>query len=385
MDLIILPFHDWRKSEAEGFRTRDVHFIKAFEKLDSIKKVLVINRPFTRLELFLKKYKYQLKGEIVLQKSNFTLTKVSNKVYVADFQSYDIFGQVFKRHKWFINKYDDDQYKKFIGIAKEFLGIDECKLVCQNVFAYKLSESLNESSSIFDAWDNFIKFPAYKYLRDNLMLAYSSLSFTADYWLTNSVENIDFYKKHFNVKEVRLITNGVNQDFLVKNDDVPIDIIGIPRPIIGFGGKISYLLDVELINFITEDNPLRSFVFVGQILDRGIFRKIIKRHNVFFLGDKNYSIYPQYVNAFDIAIIPYHINERQHGGDSIKAYEYLIAGKKVVGTRGNGLVRLDRYINLIDNKYEFSKQLSSTVNNKEKFSIDEHTWEKKSIDALSDV
>jgi hypothetical protein len=63
MDLIIIPFHDWRKSEKEGFRTRDVHFIKALTKEKSINKILVINRPITRLELLYKRHKRALDGK----------------------------------------------------------------------------------------------------------------------------------------------------------------------------------------------------------------------------------------------------------------------------------------------------------------------------------
>ena len=91
------------------------------------------------------------------------------------------------------------------------------------------------------------------------------------------------------------------------------------------------------------DNPDFSFVFVGQILDKEVYKKIEKRDNVIFLGDKHYDIYPNYVANFDVCIIPYNINEGQHGGDSIKAYEYLLTRKKVVGTKGNGLLDLKKH------------------------------------------
>lgn len=383
MDLIILPFHDWRKSEAEGFRTRDVHFIKAFEKLDNIQKILIINRPFTKLELVLKNHAYRLKGEVVLESSKFQLTKVSDKVFVVDFQSTDVFGQIFKKHKWFFDKYDDLGYKDFILKAQVFLGINQATLICQNVFSYKLVNNLSALKKIFDAWDNFSKFPAYRYLKKDLKLAYLSLSNSTNCWLTNSNENIKFYKNKFLVKEIHLVKNGVNQDFLDHNKGLPSDLSEIPRPIIGFGGKISYLLDIDLINFITKNNPKSSFVFVGQILDKKVYSKIIKRKNIYFLGDKNYSVYPNYVNAFDICIIPYHIKEKQHGGDSIKAYEFLLANKKVVGTKGNGLVELEKYLYLSDSKREFSELLKSTKNEKEIFPIEKYTWRARATEILN--
>lgn len=383
MNIIILPFHDWRKSEAEGFRTRDVHFIKAFEKLENVQKILVINRPFTKLELILKKHRYRLKGEVLLENSKFQLTKVSNKIFVVDFQSSDVFGQIVKKHKWFLDKYDDEQYRDFILKAKDFLEINQATLLCQNIFSYKLVNNLEASKKIFDAWDNFLKFPAYLYLQKELEQAYNSMSKAVKYWLTNSNENIEFYKNQFHVKEIRLIKNGVNQDFLLHNNAFPQDLSEIPRPIIGFGGKISYLLDVDLINFITKENPNSSFVFVGQILDKKVYNKIIKRENIYFLGDRKYTVYPKYVNAFDIGIIPYHIEEKQHGGDSIKAYEYLLANKKAVGTRGNGLVELEKYLYLCNNKNEFSELLKCTKNEKESFPVSKYTWEERAIEILN--
>ena len=55
MNIIAIPFHDWRKSKKEGFRTRDCHLINALQKDEKVKNILVINRPTTLLELFYKK------------------------------------------------------------------------------------------------------------------------------------------------------------------------------------------------------------------------------------------------------------------------------------------------------------------------------------------
>ena len=66
MNLIIIPFHDWRKSQNEGFRTRDVHFIKALSENKSVENILVVNRPSTWLELLYKRSDKNVKGELKL-------------------------------------------------------------------------------------------------------------------------------------------------------------------------------------------------------------------------------------------------------------------------------------------------------------------------------
>ena len=377
MNLIVIPFHDWRKSENEGFRTRDVHFIKAFEKIDDVEKVLIINRPFTKLELLVKKHKMSLNGELIYKRKSFSIIKVSNKIFVLDYKSNDVLGQLSLKHKWFINKYGDEKLLEFITEAQEILGLSNPSVICQNVFAYRLLLKLKAENKVFDAWDNFTKFPTYAHLKSELERGYHQISKNVKTWITNSIENQFFFKNKFSAKEVYLIKNGVNEDFAKDCFEIPLDMKNIPRPIAGFGGKLSYLIDVELINHIVKDNPKLSFVFVGQVLDKEKFGKIINTPNLYFLGDKKYDVYPCYVNQFDIGIIPYEVKEKQHGGDSIKAYEYLQAGKKVIGTKGNGLMDLSDYLYLAEDKYQFSTLLKSALVPKKSFNAKDFSWESK--------
>jgi len=377
MNLIIIPFHDWRKSEKEGFRTRDVHFIKAFEKIEGVGKILIVNRPFTKLELILKKNKLKLNGELIFIRDGFSITKISNKIYILDYKSNDIIGQFRLRHKWFIAKYGNKKLSQFITEAQEILGLSNPSVICQNVFAYRLLLKLKAENKVFDAWDNFTKFPTYAHLRSEIERGYHQISKNVKTWTTNSIENQKIYKEKYLAKDVLLIKNGVNENFAQNCLEMPSDMKDIPRPIIGFGGKLSYLIDVELINHIVKDNPKLSFVFVGQVLDKEKFGKIINTPNLYFLGDKKYDIYPCYVNQFDIGIIPYEVKEKQHGGDSIKAYEYLQAGKKVIGTQGNGLMDLSDYLYLAEDKYQFSTLLKSVLVPKKSFNAKDFSWESK--------
>lgn len=377
MNLIIIPFHDWRKSENEGFRTRDVHFIKAFEKVGDVEKILVVNRPFTKLELIIKKHNLRLHGELVYKRKGFSITKVSKKIYVLDFKSNDIMGQLSLKRKWFISKYGDKKLLQAIKEAREILAMSNPKVICQNVFAYRVFLNIKANHKLFDAWDNFTKFPAYAHIRLEIERCYQEISKNVKTWITNSVENQVFYKEKFSVEHTLLIKNGVNENFSKDCLETPSDMKDIPKPIIGFGGKLSYLIDVELINYIVDDNPNLSFVFVGQVLDKEKFSELKKTSNLYFLGDKKYDVYPCYVNQFDVGIIPYEIKEKQHGGDSIKAYEYLQAGKKVIGTKGNGLMDLSHYLHLVEDKYQFSLLLKTDLKPKKVFNSKQFSWESK--------
>lgn len=382
MNLIIVPFHDWRKSESEGFRTRDVHLINAFAKLPQVKKVLVVNRPLTWLELYYKNYQRELKGKSILQRKKFKLTEINEKLFVADCFSSDWFGALKDRQKWFFKAYGSKHYQDFLHLCLERLGMDDPVLITQNVFAYQFSISFPARRKLFDAWDNFMKFPAYKAIRSELTAAYQMSGENIIRWTTNSIENQELFKREYGVKKIEVIKNGLNISFVSTDLPIPEDLRDIPGPIIGFGGKLSYLVDVELVNRITADHPNASFVFVGQILAKDVYASIVKRPNVHFLGDKHYSEYPAYVKAFDICIVPYRINEGQHGGDSLKAYEYLSTGKKVVGTNGNGLQDLHDYLYLGMSHQQFSEMLKDPVNEKPLLDLEPHLWQTKAISII---
>jgi len=384
MNLIVIPFHDWRKSEKEGFRTRDAHFIKALSKNSRVNNLIVINRPNTLLEIIYNKNKRHIQGEILFKKGRYTLYKTDNKVYVVDYCSRDIFNQAIKKHFWFVQKYTDNGYSEFIKEACDILNIQNVKLISQNIFAYKLAIRIDASNKIFDAWDNFLKFPAYKSFRKELENGYQELSDNSFTWITNSDENVLFFKTKFNVKNIGLIKNGVKVDFSSDNIIIkPDDLSNIKKPIIGFGGKISYLLNTDLINYLSKMNSEKSFVFVGQILDKEVYKKINKNKNVFFLGDKHYEEYPRYVHNFDICMVPYNIDEKQHGGDSIKVYEYLSTGKKVIGTIGNGLQDMEKYLYLADTPEQFSLALKNIENDKPLIEINKYSWESKAQELLN--
>lgn len=377
MNLTIIPFHDWRKCEYEGFRTRDSHIINALEKKSKVNKIIVVNRPTTLLELKLKKRNKQIKGSIIFQNKNLKLIKVSPKIYIVDLISKDIIGQASLKHRWFIKKYGDEKLIHFINECFQYLDIKQYYLLSQNVFCFNLALKLKFTKGVFDAWDNFLKFPVYSKLRNDIDFGYNFFAKESFNWASNSKQNIQFFRSKYAPKQIILVKNGVSLNFCKRENDTPEDLTKLKQPIIGFGGKISHLLDVGLINFIAKDNPDLSFVFVGQILDKTVYEKININKNIFFLGDKHYSIYHNYVSNFDICIIPYYTDEKQHGGDSIKAYEYLSYGKKTVGTPGNGLLDLQDYIYIAENKKDFSKALKTKQNLKKPFDIKHNSWDRK--------
>ena len=380
MNILLIPFHDWRKILLEGFRTRDAHFIEEFAKIKS-NRTIIVNRPTTLLEIVLKRKRNLIKGKVLLTQSDFKLYEIKANVYLIDFVSSNIFGQIYHSYNWFINQYGNDRYIKFINSSLDYLNMtDDFYLLNQNIFAFKISEKLEPRKSIFDCWDNFEKFNVYKKYLSKIELGYKTYAEAADFWMTNSKDNIDYFKEKYGLKHIFLVNNGVDLERFGKerNDELPDDMRGLKRPIIGFGGKISQLIDTELLNNTMKLTDHGSFVFVGQILDKEVFDKIDKLDNFFYLGDKHYDQYPNYVNNFDICIVPYVVeNERKSGANTIKVYEYLATGKKVIGTPSSGIEDLNENVYIVNNAVEFANEIRNTVNEKKSIDFNFHSWKYK--------
>ena len=387
MNTVIAPFHDWRKILIEGSRTRDAHFIEEIRK-NPENITVVINRPTTRVEILLKRKPNLLKYEVIFKKDNFKLYRIDSNFYLVDFISSDVISQIKDQYLWFEKQYGNKNYINFINDALGKLGISKnYNLLNQNIFASKLSLALNPKISIFDAWDNFLKFDIYKEIKQSISQAYLNYGKTCDFWITNSNDNLKSFEQPFKPKKIYLIKNGVDLDRFVTQEEnqIPEDLKNIPRPIIGFGGKISHLIDVELINKTMSIARSTSFVFVGQILNKSIYNSIKKYDNFYYLGDKHYDEYPNYVKNFDICIVPYVIEEdKKSGANSIKVYEYLATNKKVIGTNSNGLEDLQDYLYIVNNAEEFAEEVKTNLNIKEKINIEEHSWKFK-ISQLTEV
>jgi len=376
-----IPYHDWRKIESEGNRTRDAHFIDSFRKNKQIEKLLIINRPITHSELFIKKKKIRsrLKEELIFKSGKGRLYKIDSQMYLVDYISNQNIDQIRKGRGWFFKAYGNSEFINFYKECLDFLKIKDIPVITANVFSYQFMKAI-ESKKLFDAWDNFYLMPGLKGIKEQLFTAYHNMAKEVPCWVTNSEENKIFYEQHYNAYVSDIVKNGVDVGVFSKTKtNIPKDLLKIKdlgNVVAGFGGKITHLFDVDIFNFIASDNPNINFVIIGQILDKEVYSNIEQRKNVFYLGDKHYSEYVNYISNIDFGIIPYRIKQNQHGGDSIKAYEYLAASLKVVGTRGNGLQNLEEYISIADTKEMFSEYLKKPLVKKE-FLVNDFLWSNK--------
>jgi glycosyltransferase involved in cell wall biosynthesis len=145
-----------------------------------------------------------------------------------------------------------------------------------------------------------------------------------------------------------LITHGVDVDHFrracLETTPVPDDAADLPRPVIGFYGLIEDWVDLDVIRYMAATRPSWSLLLIGEIkTDVSGLRSL---PNVHLLGRRPYQSLPGYCKKFDIAVLPFVVNQLTMAANPLKLREYLAAGLPVVATplpevrKLGGLVRL---------------------------------------------
>lgn len=332
MNLVIVPFHDWKKCEREGFRTRDAHLMQEFGRNPIVKKVLVVNRPISFAEIVVLRRNWRVKrSKTLIRKAGIYLSQVDDKIFTLDIVVPQIIRPLLMRRRWIPEIFGQIRMRNTVEFSLRSLHMeDSYALFISSPLFVPLALQLSPDVFAFDALDNLTKHASCRNI-PGLAGFYESCLDKADLIFANSMETTRWFARKR--PDATCILNGVDTEMfnLSRPYPLPSDMAAIPRPIVGYAGKMQEMFDVSLMKYVISENPGTSFVFIGQKLDSKWVKPLWQYPNVYYLGDKPYTLLPQYLSAFDVCIIPYSL-ERQHGGDPIKFYEYLAMGKPVVTT-----------------------------------------------------
>jgi len=96
--------------------------------------------------------------------------------------------------------------------------------------------------------------------------------------------------------------------------------------------------DTELLAKAAEMRPNWSFVMVGPVVKISE-EDLPKRPNIHYLGGKTYDQLPCYLSGWDVALMPFAMNESTQFISPTKTPEYLAGGRPVVSTPIKDVVR----------------------------------------------
>lgn len=138
---------------------------------------------------------------------------------------------------------------------------------------------------------------------------------------------------------------------------IPEDIKNIRKPVIGYFGVIDERIDLELLQKTAQLQPDMAFVMIGPLAKIGE-EDLPREKNIYYLGMKSYRQLPNYLKAFDIAMMPFALNEATKFISPTKTLEYMAAGKPIVSTAIKDVQRdYSHCISIIDTAENFSQTL----------------------------
>ncbi len=195
--------------------------------------------------------------------------------------------------------------------------------------ALSFSGHYNPALTIYDCMDelsNFKNAPRRLKEFEDMLLEKADIVFTGGQSL------YDFKKdRHHNIYPFPSSIDKKHFERARTVKEEPEDQRNIPGIKLGFYGVIDERFDAELIKNMALLRPEWNFILLGPVVK--INRDSLPNlPNVHMLGGKSYDELPHYVSGWDIALIPFAINESTRFISPTKTPEYLASGVPVVST-----------------------------------------------------
>ena len=195
--------------------------------------------------------------------------------------------------------------------------------------ALKYTNHLTPGLTVYDCMDEL---SAFKFAPEELKTLERSLFECADVVFTGGASLYEAKKlQHDNTY---LFPSSIDKQHFAKARNQgcePADQAVLSGPKIGFYGVIDERFDTELIRKIAEARPAWNIVLIGPVvkIDPAL---LPKNSNIHYLGARSYDQLPNYLAGWDVALIPFLLNESTRYISPTKTPEYLAGGKPVVST-----------------------------------------------------
>ena len=348
-------------------------------------RVLYVNSPLDRITKYQKKSdpKVQrrirvINGEedgLVLLQENFWNLYPDNLIESINWIKSQYIFEI-------LNKLNNRSFALSILKAIRKLGFRDVILFNDNdIFrSFYLKEYLKPAVSVYYSRDYMLAVDYWK--RHGEKLEYK-LIMKSDVCTANSTYLAN-YCARYNPKSF-YVGQGCELEMFTKAGETnkPIDLQTIPNPIIGYVGALQSLrLSIETIEHIAKSHPDWSVVLVGPEDDEFKKSNLHSIENIFFLGSREPSQLPAYINAFDVCINPQIVSQVTIGNYPRKIDEYLAVGKPVVATDTEAMQIFNEHTYLAATKEDYVALIEKALlednpdlQNERRLFASSHTWE----------
>ena len=230
--------------------------------------------------------------------------------------------------------------------------------------ALLFSEHLRPSLTVYDCMDELSAFwgaPKQLLDQEKLLINRADLVFTGGYSLFEAKQN-----RHPHVFAFPSSIDFAHFSAARRTQPDPTDQRPLPGPRIGFSGVIDERFDHKLLSELALRRPDWQFVIIGPIvkIDKAL---LPKSENVHYLGMKAYKELPAYFGNWDVAMLPFALNDSTRFISPTKTPEYLAAGLPVVSTPIRDVVRTygtEDFVQIADTAEDFETAIELALTKK---------------------
>ena len=164
---------------------------------------------------------------------------------------------------------------------------------------------------------------------------------------------------------IHLFPSGVDIQHFARADRErfakPADIAQIQPPRLGYFGVIDERMDLDLLAYVAAAHPEWNLIMLGPVIKIAP-QDLPQAPNLHYPGMKDYNDLPVYLSHFDVALVPFAMNEATRFLSPTKTLEYLAAHKPVVSTPIPDIVELyGDYVRIGETPAEFVTQIEAAL------------------------
>lgn len=260
-------------------------------------------------------------------------------------------------------------------------GIHRPLLWLYTPMASDFVDALSHRLLIYDVMDQLA---AFKGAPAQLRERESQLLTRADIVLTGGVSL--YRDKLTHNPNTHLLPSGVEIEHFARaakpdHFECPLEIAALTGPVLGYFGVIDERMDMPLLAHTAAARPDWNIVLVGPIakIERS---ELPQAPNIHYLGMRSYDQLPAYLAHFDVALVPFAMNEATRFLSPTKTLEYMAAHKPIVSTPIHDVIELyGEVVSVAHTPDEFVAHIDralsepNTQRAKAEALLNQHTWE----------
>ncbi len=230
-------------------------------------------------------------------------------------------------------------YQELLGEYLQTQGVEKPILWMYTPMALDFVKALPHSLLVYDVMDQL---SAFKGAPPDLLAREETLLKEADLVFTGGA-SIYRAKLPFNSR-THLFPSGVEVEHFARATHPPVferpaDIAGLAGPLLGYYGVIDERMDLALLARLAEADPEWQILLLGPIVKISP-DELPQSPNLHYLGMKTYAELPVYLAFFDVALVPFALNEATRYLSPTKTLEYMAAHKPVVSNPIQDVIEL---------------------------------------------